>query len=141
MKYMVSLLLVAGSLLATTVSAELVNINKASAEVMQEHLKGIGTKKAEAIINYRTEHGEFKSLEAIKEVKGIGDALFEKIKADISLDQGLTTDGAAGAEGKTKVSDKLDDKLEDKAKKVETKLGSEVKVDKEAPKKAPELAD
>lgn len=137
MKYMVSLLLVAGSLLATTVSAELVNINKASAEIMQEHLKGIGAKKAEAIISYRTEHGEFKNLEDIKEVKGIGDALFEKIKADISLDQGLTTDGAAGAEGKTKVTSKL----EDKATKVETKAGSEIKVDKETPKKATELAD
>ncbi|SKA72595.1 competence protein ComEA [Thiothrix eikelboomii] len=137
MKYVVSLLLVAGSLFASTVSAELVNINKASAEIMQEHLKGIGAKKAEAIISYRTEHGEFKNLEDIKEVKGIGDALFEKIKADISLDQGLTTDGAAGAEGKTKVTSKL----EDKATKVETKAGSEIKVDKETPKKATELAD
>lgn len=137
MKYVVSLLLVAGSLFASTVSAELVNINKASAEIIQEHLKGIGTKKAEAIISYRTEHGEFKNLEDIKEVKGIGDALFEKIKADISLDQGLTTDGAAGAEGKTKVTSKL----EDKATKVETKAGSEIKVDKETPKKATELAD
>ena len=137
MKCVVSLLLVAGSLFASTVSAELVNINKASAEIMQEHLKGIGAKKAEAIISYRTEHGEFKNLEDIKEVKGIGDALFEKIKADISLDQGLTTDGAAGAEGKTKVTSKL----EDKATKVETKAGSEIKVDKETPKKATELAD
>ena len=137
MKYVVSLLLVAGSLFASTVSAELVNINKASAEIIQEHLKGIGAKKAEAIISYRTEHGEFKNLEDIKEVKGIGDALFEKIKADISLDQGLTTDGAAGAEGKTKVTSKL----EDKATKVETKAGSEIKVDKETPKKATELAD
>lgn len=79
MKYAISLLLVAGSLFASTVSAELVNINKASAEIMQEHLQGIGAKKAEAIINYRTEHGEFKKLEDIKEVKGIGDALFEKM--------------------------------------------------------------
>ncbi|MFZ1341686.1 ComEA family DNA-binding protein [Thiothrix eikelboomii] len=141
MKYVVSLLLVAGSLFASTVSAELVNINKASAEIMQEHLKGIGAKKAEAIISYRTEHGEFKNLEDIKEVKGIGDALFEKIKADISLDQGLTTNGAAGAEGKTKVTSKLEDKLEDKATKADAKAGSEIKLDKETPKKATELAD
>lgn len=137
MKYFVSLLLVTGSLFIGTVSAELVNINKASAEVMQEHLTGIGIKKAEAIINYRTEHGDFKKLEDIKAVKGIGDALFEKIKADISLDQGLSTDGAAGAEGKAKT----DQKLEDKLAKSEVKTGSEVKADKETPKKAAELAD
>ncbi|TXH60716.1 MAG: helix-hairpin-helix domain-containing protein [Thiothrix sp.] len=137
MKYAISLLLVAGSLFASTVSAELVNINKASAEIMQEHLQGIGAKKAEAIINYRTEHGDFKKLEDIKEVKGIGDALFEKIKADISLDQGLTTDGAAGAEGKAKASSKL----EDKAAKSELKAGSELKIEKEASKKTAEAAD
>ncbi len=131
MKYLVSLILVSCSLLMTTVSAEMVNINKASAEVMQENLKGIGPKKAEAIIAYRTEHGDFKKLEDIKEVKGIGDALFEKNKADMSLDQGLSTEGAAGAEGKA-VPEK---KLEEKAAKLE------VKADKEAPKKEVELAD
>ena len=66
-----------------------------------------------------------------------GNAGFEKIKADISLDQGLTTDGAAGAEGKAKASSKL----EDKAAKSESKAGSELKIEKEAPKKTAEAAD
>ena len=105
MKKLLSLVLVVGSLFATTVSAELVNINKASADIMQDNLKGIGAKKAEAIIAYRNEHGDFKKLEDLKEVKGIGDTLFEKIKNDISLDQGLGM-GAAGAEGKTVVQTK-----------------------------------
>jgi len=91
-------------------SAEIVNINKASATVLQDNLKGIGTKKAEAIIAYRTEHGDFKKIEDIKEVKGIGDKLFEKIKADLSLDQGISTEGAAGAEGKAALEKKVEDK-------------------------------
>lgn len=117
MKYLASIILIAGSLFATSAFAEMVNINKANAEVMQKHLKGIGAKKAEAIIQYRTEHGEFKKLEELKEVKGIGDALFEKIKADISLDQGLSVEGAAGAagaagaEGKANPEKKVEEKL------------------------------
>lgn len=134
MKYLVLLILMAGSLFATTVSAEMVNINKASAEVMQSNLKGIGAKKAEAIINYRTEHGDFKKLEDIKEVKGIGDALFEKIKTEISLDQGLGSVGAAGAEGKPSTEKNSEEKLT----KVEDKTA---KQDKPAPKKASELAE
>lgn len=135
MKYLISLFLVAGSLFTSVVSAEMVNINKASAEVIQKNLKGIGTKKAEAIINYRTEHGDFKKLEDIKEVKGIGDALFEKIKADISLDQGLITEGAAGAEGKTGA----EKKPEGKAAKIETKV--EAKLDKKLKNKETEFAE
>lgn len=133
-KCLFSLLLVAGSLFAQTAFAEMVNINKASAAVMQDNLKGIGAKKAEAIISYRTEHGEFKNLEDIKEVKGIGDALFEKIKADISLNEGLSTEGAAGAEGKASTE-----------KKVEAKTAKEDKsvaaVSKESAKKETKVAE
>lgn len=60
--------------------ANIVNINTASAEEMQSMLKGVGLKKAQAIVEYREQHGKFKSIEQVKEVKGIGDALFEKIK-------------------------------------------------------------
>lgn len=127
MKYLASIILIAGSLFATSVFAEMVNINKASAEIMQKNLKGIGAKKAAAIISYRTEHGDFKKLEDIKEVKGIGDALFEKIKAHLSLDQGLSVEGAAGAEGKASTEKKAEDKLtklEDKAVKEEKSTAS-----------------
>ena len=69
--------------------AELVNINTADIKTIQDNLKGIGEKKAQAIIDYRTEKGGFKTLEEIQEVKGIGPKLFEKIKVDISLTEGL----------------------------------------------------
>ena len=56
-----------------------ININKASKEEL-DTLPGIGESTAEKIINYRKEHKSFKSIEELKEVKGIGDAKFEEIK-------------------------------------------------------------
>lgn len=63
-----------------------VNINTASKDELAT-LKGIGAKKAEAIVDYRTKHGKFQSIEDLKKVNGIGTKLFESIKADI-----VTTD-------------------------------------------------
>ena len=48
-------------------------------------LTGIGEAKADAIINYRNENGSFKQIEDIKNVSGIGDSVFEKIKDNIIL--------------------------------------------------------
>lgn len=56
-----------------------ININKASKEEL-DTLPGIGESTAEKIINYRKEHKSFKSIEELREVKGIGDAKFEEIK-------------------------------------------------------------
>ncbi|MDE7448538.1 MAG: helix-hairpin-helix domain-containing protein, partial [Helicobacter sp.] len=44
-------------------------------------------KKAEAIIDYRDKHGKFQNIDDLKKVHGIGEKLFESIKADI-----VTTD-------------------------------------------------
>lgn len=62
----------------------LININTADSTVLQE-LPGVGPVTAEKIIAYRTEHGSFKSPEDIKEVSGIGDATFEKLKDKITV--------------------------------------------------------
>ncbi|WP_083900629.1 ComEA family DNA-binding protein [Thiolinea disciformis] len=77
------------TLLTHVAWADMVNINEADATALQQNLKGIGKVKAEAIIAYRQEHGAFKALDDLKEVKGIGDNVFEKIKTDISLTEGL----------------------------------------------------
>ena len=45
-------------------------------------IKGIGEKKADAILQYRMVHGDFKSVEAIAAVKGIGKARMKKIIKD-----------------------------------------------------------
>ncbi|MFC1656563.1 helix-hairpin-helix domain-containing protein [Patescibacteria group bacterium] len=56
-----------------------ININIAS-QTELESLPGIGEVKASSIISYRESHGGFKSIEEIKNVKGIGDATFDNIK-------------------------------------------------------------
>jgi len=55
-----------------------VNINSANAETIAEALKGVGMKKAQAIIEYRKKHGDFKAIEEIASVKGIGAATIAK---------------------------------------------------------------
>ena len=57
----------------------LININTASSEELQR-LNGIGPALAGRIIDYRQTYGRFVTIEEIKEVKGIGDKTFEKIK-------------------------------------------------------------
>lgn len=49
-----------------------VNINTADAATLTD-LKGIGPKKAQNIIAYRNEHGAFKSVDDLAQVKGIGE--------------------------------------------------------------------
>lgn len=56
-----------------------VNINTAT-QTELETLPGIGPATATKIIAYREENGKFKSIEEIKEVSGIGDSKYEKIK-------------------------------------------------------------
>ena len=61
-----------------------VSINTAGLDELMK-LSGIGESKANAIISYRQENGSFKTIEEIKNVSGIGDAVFEKIKDDITI--------------------------------------------------------
>lgn len=61
-----------------------ISINTATEEQLQT-LPGIGESKAKDIINYRTENGPFTSIEDIKNVSGIGESLFAKIKDYITL--------------------------------------------------------
>lgn len=48
-------------------------------------LPGIGESKANDIINYRTENNGFKSIEDLKNIPGIGDSIFDKIKENITI--------------------------------------------------------
>src|SRR5229473_3758890 len=80
-----------------------VNINTATKEQL-DALPGIGPVKAQAIVDYRTKNGPFKTLEDIKKVNGIGDATFDKIKGDIAL-TGTTTMPAKSETMKEKAAD------------------------------------
>ncbi len=61
------------------------NINLATASEL-ELLPFIGPAKAQAIIDYRKVHGTFQKLEDVKQVKGIGDGIYAKIKSKIKLE-------------------------------------------------------
>lgn len=62
----------------------MVDINEAT-QTQLEELPGIGPSTAGKIIEYRKENGKFKQVEDIKNVNGIGEAKFEKIKDYISV--------------------------------------------------------
>ena len=61
-----------------------ININRAGREELMT-LSGIGESKAEDIITYREENGPFQAIEDLKQIRGIKDGVFNKIKDDITV--------------------------------------------------------
>jgi competence protein ComEA len=92
------------SLMGITLSAFAapVNINTADPQTIADALSGIGIKKAEAIVQYRTENGPFKTLEDLAKVSGIGEKTLEKNKVDIQLGDAAAVPSKPAAEKKTK---------------------------------------
>lgn len=67
-----------------TEEISIVNINTASIEEL-DSLPGIGSSKAQNIIDYRNVNGKFGSIEEILNVNGIGTAIYEQIKTYITV--------------------------------------------------------
>ncbi|HEY2817767.1 MAG TPA: helix-hairpin-helix domain-containing protein [Casimicrobiaceae bacterium] len=82
-----------------------VNLNTATKEELIA-LPGIGPAKAQAILDYRKTNGAFKSVEELKDVKGIGAKRFEKVKSDLTVTPPAVR--AASASGKSSPSAKGD---------------------------------
>lgn len=61
-----------------------ININTADLETLTQ-LKGIGAKKAEAIIAWRDANGGFKSVDQLLEIKGIGESILESNREKIQI--------------------------------------------------------
>lgn len=61
-----------------------ININTASADSLTT-LSGIGNSKAQAIIDYRNQNGNFKDISELSNVTGIGNSIIEKIKDNITI--------------------------------------------------------
>ncbi len=61
-----------------------ININTAGKEELME-LTGIGEAKAQSILDYRQEHGRFKSTEELMQIEGIKEGVFNKIKNNITI--------------------------------------------------------
>ena len=61
-----------------------VDLNSATKEEL-EAIKGIGSTKADAIIEYRKQHGAFKSVDELNNVKGFGDKSVEKFRSEFTV--------------------------------------------------------
>ena len=74
-----TLFLVPGALADNGNAAVSVNINTADTGELTS-LPGIGTSKATAIVDYRTEHGPFAAIDELTNVRGIGASVLDKIR-------------------------------------------------------------
>lgn len=68
----------------TATAAAMVNINTATVDQLTE-IKGLGPKKAQAIVDYRKDNGAFKSVDDLKKVSGISEKLFASIKPQVTV--------------------------------------------------------
>lgn len=102
-----------------------VNINTATKDELVS-LKGIGDKKAQAIIDYRKKNGDFKSVDDLEKVDGIGPGTMKQIRSQLAV-TGKTTIEKAAAKGKAEEPAKA--KVAD-TKKAEAAKGDAMKADK-----------
>ncbi len=77
-------------------AAAAVNINTANKDELVA-LPGIGPAKAQAILDYRKQNGPFKSIDDLKNVKGIGAKRLDKLRHELSVGSAPAKVAAAGA--------------------------------------------
>ena len=73
------------------IAAAAVNINTASKEELTS-LKGVGDKRAQEIIDYRKKNGDFKSVDDLEKVPGIGPGIMKQIRSQVSVSGKTTVD-------------------------------------------------
>lgn len=103
-----------------------VDLNTATVDEL-ESVKGIGAKKAQAIVEYRQANGPFKSVNDLQNVKGFGEKSVKKLKKDLTVGGGAST-------GKNE--EKAEKKMTKAEKKAAKKAEKEAKAKKEAAKPA-----
>jgi len=82
--YLMSLCLALFMAVGAVNAAERINLNTATIAQLQT-LPGIGHKIATAIVDYRNAHGLFKSIDALRKVKGLGEKRLEAIRDDVEV--------------------------------------------------------
>ena len=66
-------------------AGETININTADKELLMS-INGIGEKRAEAIIAYREEHGPYKSVDQLAEIKGLGQVFIDSNREQLTVE-------------------------------------------------------
>ena len=123
---MKSLLLILVLWFATAgIALAAVNINTATKEELTS-LKGVGDKRAQEIIDYRKKNGDFKSVDELEKVPGIGPGIMKQIRSQVTVTGKTTVSKPADKAPATKAADttkgKTDSTKSDKAKTDEKKV-------------------
>jgi competence protein ComEA len=93
------------ALVFSSVALAVLNLNTATKDELVA-LPGIGPAKAQAIVDYRNQHGPFRTVDELRKVKGIGEKLFLQIRSDVSVgNASRAANGQAVAKGDTAKSD------------------------------------
>jgi competence protein ComEA len=106
-------------------AAAAVNINTATKEELMS-LKGVGDKRAQEIIDYRKKNGNFKSIDDLEKVPGIGPGLMKRIRSEVTV-TGKTSADKTATKSKTFESEKSKGTA---AKTAEASKGDAMKADK-----------
>jgi competence protein ComEA len=114
-----------------------VNINTATKEELTS-LKGVGDKRAQEIIDYRKKNGDFKSVDDLEKVPGIGPGIMKQIRSEVSVTGKTTTTKSADTGAKTQATDAANTKTADTKKAEPAKASEKSKADEKAVKKTPD---
>ena len=113
----------------TASAAELVDINRADAATMIENWKGIGEKKAKAIVAYRKKNGNFSSIDDLQNVTGIGEGIIKNNRKYMSVSKGVFKPTGKSSTTKSTTSKSTDKKSTSKDSKTSKSTTSKSKKD------------
>jgi comEA protein len=109
------------------IAAATVNINTATKEELTS-IKGIGDKRAQDIIDYRKKNGDFKSIDDLEKVPGIGPGTMKQIRSELSVTGKTVVNKSADKGSKAQVAQPAKSKAAE-VKKAEPAKGDAMKAD------------
>lgn len=84
--HLLAVFIIAYGSVTAAYAADTVNINTASIELLAQELVGVGPELAKRIVDFRERYGEFESIEALGDVRGIGPSLLTKNEGKVVIE-------------------------------------------------------